>query len=928
MPGVSEHHALSLDDLTQRLAVDLRLGLSAQEASVRLAADGPNALAPPPRRAAWRQLLDQFRNVLVAMLLVGAVVAGAVGDVKDAIAIGIVLLVNATLGYVQERRAASSLAGLRDLLEMQVRVRRDGRPHLVVADELVAGDVVLVEAGERIPADGRIVEAHAFEVDESALTGESVPTTKSSSVEVAAHTPLAERVNTAFLHTQVTKGRAVILVATTGADTEIGQIATMVAEEPDSPTPLQRQLDRLGRTLAAISGAVVGFYFLLGVLDGKGVSATLVSAVALLVAAIPEGLPAVVTLTLALGTSRLAAGGAIVKHLKSVETLGSATVVCSDKTGTLTVNEMTAVTIAMAGGSATVTGDGYNFAGSVDGSLDASALTDLARTAILCNDSHVRDGELVGDPTEGALIVLAHKLGLDSQIERAAWPRSSEVPFDSAHRVMVTAQHAAPGSDEPSGGDQSPAHSSLITVKGAWEEVAARSDRVRRADGSEVPLDVDTTAELESVAAGFAARGLRVLALADSVGGLPGNGEPLPDGGLPGNVGLLGDGDSPPDGGPAGGVTLDVSGLRLLGLVALTDPPRREAAGAVAECRAAGISVKMITGDHITTAGAIAEAVGIEGDALEGVELDRLDDETLAASIDSIAVFARVSPRHKMRIISALQARGHVVAMTGDGVNDAPALRAADIGVAMGQTGTEVAKDAADVVLVSDDFTTIAGAVREGRVIYDNIVKFVRFQLATNIGALLTIIVAELLNMPTPFSPIQLLWINLIMDGPPALALSVDPAATGVMRRPPRPPGAHILTRARLVRVCIVGAVMTVGSLGVLSYAQTQWGTPTALTMTFTTFVLYQVVNVLGVRDEFSTMFSRRLFHNAKLWIAIASVVVLQVLAVELPAFQKFFGTVSLSGGQWLLTIVVALSLVVVEELTLRIGHAPPDGME
>ena len=899
MPGVSEHHTLSLDDLSQRLVVDLSIGLSSQDASSRLAADGPNALATPPQRAAWRQFLDQFRNVLVAMLLVGAVVAGAVGDVKDAVAIGVVLLVNATLGYVQERRAASSLAGLRDLLEMQVRVRRDGRLYVIAADELVAGDVVLVEAGERIPADGRIVEAHGFEVDESALTGESVPTTKSSSAAVAAHTPLAERVNTAFLHTQVTKGRAVVLVATTGADTEIGQIATMVAEEPDSPTPLQRQLDRLGRTLAAISGAVVGVYFLLGVLDGKGVSTTLVSAVALLVAAIPEGLPAVVTLTLALGTSRLAAGGAIVKHLKSVETLGSATVICSDKTGTLTVNEMTAVTVAMAGGSATVTGDGYDFAGVVDGSLDRAALTDLARTAILCNDSHVRDGELVGDPTEGALIVLAHKLGLDSQVERAAWPRSSEVPFDSAHRVMVTAQFAAPGSDGSSVGGQASAPSSLITVKGAWEEVAARSDRVRRADGSEAPLDAGATVELESVAAGFAARGLRVLALADRVGVSTGGG------------------------GTAGGATLETTGLRLLGMVALTDPPRPEASGAVAECRAAGIAVKMITGDHVTTASAIAEAVGIEGDALEGVELDRLDDETLAACIDSVAVFARVSPRHKMRIISALQARGDVVAMTGDGVNDAPALRAADIGVAMGQTGTEVAKDAADVVLVSDDFTTIAGAVREGRVIYDNIVKFVRFQLATNIGALLTIIVAELLNMPTPFSPIQLLWINLIMDGPPALALSVDPAATGVMRRPPRPPGAHILTRARLIRVCIVGAVMAVGSLGALSYAQTHWGTPTALTMAFTTFVLYQVVNVLSVRDEFSTMFSRRLFHNAKLWIAIASVVVLQVLAVELTAFQKFFGTVSLSGRQWLLAVVVALSLVIVEELTLRIGDPP-----
>ncbi len=583
-----------------------------------------------------------------------------------------------------------------------------------------------------------------------------------------------------------------------------------------------------------------------------------------------------VTLTLALGTSRLAAGGAIVKRLRSVETLGSASVICSDKTGTLTLNQMTVGAVTVPGATVEVTGDGYDFEGTVGVGIDATALEDLARVAILCNDSQVQDGELIGDPTEGALVVLGHKLGLDSDAERARWTRVAEVPFDSAHRVMITASEAADVG-------------TLLTVKGAWEEVAARSTTVRHADGTEGPLDDDELEALREAADGFAQRGMRVLAM----------------------------GQRPGD--PSEAV-LDVSGLSLIGLAAIADPPRPEARAAVLECRGAGIDIKMITGDHIATARAIAESVGITGDAMEGVELDDLDDAELAARIDDLAVFARVSPRHKMRIISALRKRGKVVAMTGDGVNDAPALRAADIGVAMGQTGTEVAKEAADVVLASDDFSTIAGAVREGRVIYDNIVKFVRFQLATNVGALLTIIVAELANMPTPFSPIQLLWINLIMDGPPALALSIDPAAAGVMQRKPRPLGSQILSARRLTRVVLAGVTMTAGTLGVLAFAQNQWTTEVALTMAFTTFVLFQIVNALAVRDEFGTMFTRRSLHNFRLWIALALVVVLQVVAVEVTAVHNFFGTVGLSASQWAMSAGVALLLIVVEEVAILAG--------
>lgn len=875
-PAELDHHARPTSTLLGEVAVDPAQGLSSTDAAQRLATNGPNALPEPKARPAILQFLDQFRNLLVAMLLVGAVVAGLLGDLKDAIAIAVVLTLNAVLGYVQEQRAASSLAALREMLALQVRVRRDGHIHMLPADELVVGDVVLVEAGDRIPADGRVVECHTFEVDESALTGESMPVAKSTDDLDDPNVPLAERTNTVFLHTQVTKGRAVIVVAATGPATEIGQIAAMIAAEPESPTPLQRQLDRLGKVLAAISGAVVAFYFLLGMLDGRPLEETLVAAVALLVAAIPEGLPAVVTLTLALGTTRLAKGGAIVKKLRSVETLGSASVICSDKTGTLTLNQMTVEAVATIGATVPVTGEGYAPEGEVGAGIDASLLDDLARAAILCNDSQVRDGEMIGDPTEGALVVLGQKIGLDPDAERSRWTRIAEVPFDSANRVMIT---AAESSDA----------GTLLTMKGAWEEVAARSNTVRRADGTEVAVDDAVFDELRTAADGFAERGMRVLALASRPG-------------------------SPDE------VRLEVSEMTILGLAAIVDPPRPEARAAVLECRSAGIDVKMITGDHVTTAKAIAESVGIVGDAVEGVDLDDLDDAALAQRIDDLAVFARVSPRHKMRIIAALKARGEITAMTGDGVNDAPALRAADIGVAMGQTGTEVAKEAADVVLASDDFSTIAGAVREGRVIYDNIVKFVRFQLATNVGALLTIIVAELANMPTPFSPIQLLWINLIMDGPPALALAVDPAASGVMQRKPRPIGAQILSRIRLVRIAITGATMMAGTLAVLAFAKGEWGVEAATTMAFTTFVLFQVVNALAVRDEFGSLFTRRTLTNAKLWVALVAVMALQVVAVQVGPLNDFFSTTGLTPTQWAITFGVTLVLVVVEEISLVAG--------
>jgi Ca2+-transporting ATPase len=850
--------------VAESLGVDPALGLASAEIEARQARFGRNVLQEPTPRPRWLLFLDQFRNVLVALLVVGAVVAGAIGDLKDAIAIAVVLLFNATLGYVQEQKATRSLAALRDMLALHARVRRDGDVVEVDSTDLVPGDVVILEAGDRVPADARVLDAWAAQVDESSLTGESLPVAKVPDAEVAPDAPLGDRSTMVHMNTQVTQGRLVAVVTATGMATEVGAVATLIAENHDASTPLQRQLDTLGKRLAMISGAVVVLYFALGLARGDSFSDTLVSAVALLVAAIPEGLPAVVTLTLALGTARLAKRGAIVKRLASVETLGGTSVICSDKTGTLTVNQMTVRRAWTPTRTVELDGEGYGITDRLADD-DARAVTPLAEAGALCNDSVVRDGQLIGDPTEGALVTLANRVGLDVEARRDAQPRLAELPFDSARKFMVTVNRT-------DGGE-------LLLVKGAWEVVLARS-----------ATDDATRGAVADAASAMATQGLRVLAVArrstDGAAEL--------------------DSDE---------LDAAANGLELLGLVGLLDPPRAEVAVSIAEAQGAGIDVKMITGDHLDTARAIGGQIGITGDAIAGPDLDELDDDELDARIRDLGVVARVSPQHKVRIVHSLRRTGAIVSMTGDGVNDAAALAAADIGVAMGITGTEVAKDAADMVLADDNFSTITDAVEEGRTIYGNIVKFVRFQLATNIGALASLIGAQIANMPAPFSAIQLLWINLIMDGPPAMALGVDPGTPGEMQRPPRPADEHILSSRRLRAVVVHGLVMAAGTLGVLAWAEPRYGTDRALTLTFTTFVLMQVVNALNVRDERRSVFSRATLRNRSLHLALAGVVVLQVLAVHLPFGEQVFGTEALHASDWALAAAVASSLLVVEEV-------------
>jgi len=656
--------------------------------------------------------------------------------------------------------------------------------------------------------------------------------------------------------------------------TETGRLAGLLAAAEEDTTPLQNQLDRLGKRLAGIAVAVVLVILTIALLKGTPVTDAVLTAITLAVAAVPEGLPAVVTVTLALGMQRMARRGAIVKRLAAVETLGCATVVCSDKTGTLTLNRMTARTVLFQGKRLDLPD------GSQDGSAEQVAAlggTDLERLMlpmVLCNDCRLEDGEVIGDPTEGALLAVCAAGGVEAHVMNARLPRIDEIPFDSAKKFMATFHR-----------DGDVVH---VFVKGAPDIVIDHCTVVAGADGDQA-LDTRARDAVLAINHDFATEALRVIAIAErrlSVAAF----EACADA-----TDLVGD-------------------LVLVGLIGMTDPVRPEVKEAIDLCRDAGIEVKMVTGDHKTTASAIAKQLGLEGDVVLGVEVDGMDAETLAARIGSIGVFARVAPENKMRIVDALKINGHVVAMTGDGVNDAPALKRADIGVAMGLAGTEVTKEAASMVLTDDNFATIVDAIEVGRTIYANIVKFVRFQLSTNIGALLSVFAATVIGLPTPFSPIQLLWVNVIMDGPPAMALGVDPMPEGEMIQKPRRPTDEILTLKRFWGLCYLGAIMAIGTLGVFIWALDTGPEGRAVTLAFTTFVLFQVANAFNARNERRSAFSRQCFTNPSLWLSLAVVLSLQVTAVNWPPAQTVMHTVALSAVDWAVAVGAALTILVAEE--------------
>jgi len=869
----SPWHTVSAADAASTLAVDPARGLTAATIAERLEQYGENRLREAPPRSLWLKFLDQFRNVLVIVLGLAALLAGAIGDIKDAVVILVVVLFNASLGFWQEYRAERTLAALKQMLAVSARVRRDGQVGDVVATQLVPGDVVLLEAGDRVPADGRLLVAHNLEAEEAALTGESHAVEKSVAALDGQSLALGDRLNCLFMNTVLTRGRGELLVTETGMRTEMGKLAGMIAGAKEGATPLQRQLDVLARKLALIAGGVVSIIFLVDFARGQSWTEAAMTAVALAVAAIPEGLPAVVTVTLAVGMWRMAKNRAILKKLSAVETLGSTTVICSDKTGTLTLNQMTARAGWFAGKRFSVSGEGYLPTGRIDG-MGAQDLRPLLLPMALCSDSRVRDGQLIGDPTEGALWVLAQKGGVDPEAEQLRRPRVAEIPFDSAHKFMATFHHA---------GDEVE-----MLVKGAPDVLLSRSSHWC-AEDAERPMDAQARRRLEGENEILAQQALRVLAVARRT--------------IPAQ-----------DFDPAGNLMAWAGNWTFVGLAGLMDPPRPEAKAAIARCQGAGIQVKMITGDHQLTAAAIARELGLPGQVVSGAELDGMDEEALVSRVNGIAVFARVSPTHKVRIVRALKAAGQVVAMTGDGVNDAPALKAADIGVAMGITGTAVTREAATLVLTDDNFATIVRAVEEGRVIYDNIVKFVRFQLSTNIGAILSVLAATLLGWPAPFTAIHLLWINIIMDGPPAMTLGVEPARAGLMRDQPRLQSAEILHNHRLFRLALYGITMMVGTLYVFRHGLATQNEAYALTLSFTTFVLFQFFNVFNARAEQGSAFNASFFANGKLWQALAAVLTLQALVVHWGPAQAIFETVDLTLKDWGMVIAVASSVLLLDE--------------
>ena len=881
-------------------------GLTTVEAQQRLDRFGPNRLREKPPRPVWLKFIDQFKNLLVLVLIGAAALAGAIGDTKDAVVILVVVVVNAGLGFYQEHRAEAALAAIKHMLARHARVRRGNEVMQVDAQVLVPGDIVLLEAGDRVPADARVLAAHNAEVAEAALTGESQAVAKHAGLLSPGEHPLAERLNMVFMNTVVTRGRLEAVVCATGMQTEMGRISGLLEAAPDQPTPLQIQIDALGKSLAIIAGAVVALIFGLGLLRGDDLTQTIMTSIALAVAAIPEGLPAVVTVTLAIGMHRMAKNRAIVKKLAAVETLGSTTVICSDNTGTLTLNQMTAREVYYRGRHFAVSGEGYAGEGVIS-TQDGLPLPDFAPVltpAALCTDSSIRDGKLIGDPTEDALLALAGKGGDGRDGNRdgdrdgnrdgdreigatslsAGSARIAEIPFDSAHKFMATFHRD---------GAQV-----RMLLKGAPDVLLARASRFLSAAG-DAPLEEPDRVAFETETARLASQAMRVLAVAHR------------------DIALS-------DFDPAADLMPWAQQLSLVGLVGLIDPPRPEARDAIALCKQAGIQVKMITGDHALTAAAIARELGLQGAVLTGAELDHIDVAELSRHIEHAAVFARVAPEHKVKIVQALKAGGHVVAMTGDGVNDAPALKNADIGIAMGITGTEVTKEAAAMVLADDNFASIVGAVKEGRTIYDNIVKFVRFQLSTSVGAILTVFGAQLLGLPMPFTAIHILWIALIMDGPPAVMLGLEPSRPGIMSEPPRRSDARILTLQRFGRLLGYGSTMAVGTLGVYFHGLQSGEQVYASTLAFTTFVLFQFFNVMNARFDTGSAFNRQLFHNRKLWLALVAVLVMQVVVVNWGPAQAVFDTVSLNPGDWLLATGIAASVLLLDEarkLAVRYGR-------
>ncbi len=871
---------LDVEHMVKELETDVSSGLSSSEAAARIGKYGHNQLKEAPKRSAWGIFLDQFKDFVIWVLIGAAVVSGFLQEVVDAIAIIAIVILNAVLGFIQEYRAEQSLAALKKLSSPTSKVIRDGKHQILGSEELVPGDLVELEAGDSVPADGRVAWLTSnFSTQEASLTGESTPVAKTGAALDEKDTPLADRANMVYLGTSIASGRARAVVTETGMQTELGKIAGMIQEIEEESTPLQKKLEQFGKWIVYLCFVLVALVFGLEWWRGGKLIDTFLTAVSLAVAAIPEGLPAVVTIALALGVQRMVKRHALIRKLRSVETLGSATVICSDKTGTLTKNEMTVQAVYAGGQLFKVTGIGYAPTGEFrleDKRIEPRDYPDLMqalRVGVLCNGAQLNeDGgayKIVGDPTEASLLTVAGKAGLGKQQEEQKAPFVDELPFDSERKKMTVVRKT--------GGQR------VAFIKGAPDVLLADCVNIH-IDGAVRPSTPADCKRILAMNNNLTDQAMRVLGVAYRD---------------------LGVSTAKP------AIDTTEKELTFVGLVAMIDPPREEVKQAIKECTSAGIKTVMITGDHKNTATAIARQLGFFGEgslALAGEELDRWSQEKLEKQVEKIPVYARVSPEHKLRVVQAWRARREVVAMTGDGVNDAPAVKEADIGVAMGITGTDVTKQVSDMVVTDDNFASIVAAVEEGRGIYDNILKFVHYLLSCNAGEILVMFVSSLIGFPVPLLPIQILWVNLVTDGLPALALGVDPVDPDIMRRQPRPPDEPVVTRERALLMLAQGAFIAACTLMAFSFVLfvEDEGLERARTAAFVVLACSQLFHSYNCRSQTESLFKVGVFTNKNLILATGVSFALQMAVVYMPPLQTVFKTEPLSLLDWVLVVAIS----------------------
>jgi len=898
-PDDKTWHEISAGEAVEALRSS-KTGLSSAEAGARLETYGKNRLPEPPGRSALIRLLAHFHNILIYVLLGSAIITALLGHFVDTVVILAVVVANAAIGFIQEGKAEKAMEAIRHMLALNASVLRDGVRRAVKGEELVPGDIVLLEAGDKVPADVRLISVNGLQIQEAILTGESVPVEKSSQ-PVAETAPVGDRICMAYSGTLVTSGMGRGVVVATGADTEIGRISGMLSTVETLTTPLLRQMDIFARWLTILILLIATVLLVFGYFVRHfEFSEMFMAVVGLSVAAIPEGLPAVLTITLAVGVQAMARRNAIVRRLPAIETLGSVSVICTDKTGTLTRNEMMVASVVTQAHYFSLEGTGYEPRGNIrlnDAAVSArehAILGELGRSATLCNDASLEENDGVwtveGDPMEGALLTLAGKLGIDVRKELSGWTRTDTIPFDSRHRFMATLNH-----------DHE--NHALISIKGAPEQIFAMCHEQRMVSGAIEALDEKYW---HSKAEEIAARGQRVLAFAI---------KPV----TPEQTVLeFSDVDE---------------GLVLLGLVGLIDPPRPEAVDAVSECHAAGIRVKMITGDHRGTAAAIGKQIGLQNPdkVLTGHDIDAMDDAALAAAVIETDIFARTSPEHKLRLVMALQSHGMTVAMTGDGVNDAPALKRADAGIAMGMKGSEAAKEAAEFVLADDNFASIAAAVREGRTVYANIKKVISWTLPTNAGEALTIIVALLLGMTLPVTPIQILWVNLITAITLGIALAFEPTESHTMHRPPRPRKEPLLTGELAWHIVLVATLFLGGVFGMYAYAVDRgYSVDLARTIALNTLVVMEIFHLFFIRNMYATSLTWKAVRGTRVvWLTVTCVVLAQFAITYLPPLQNVFATVAIPLWDGFLIVGIGVVLFAIieaeKQLRLRLRAMRPD---